>query len=286
MKKIQFTIILFLFSIIAFCGEFSFAVLNVGQGLNVVVQSPDNKVLIYDCGTSDFNDIDFSQNELCFDRITKPYLNQIQAKDIEYMCLSHPHTDHYVGLIRCLNSYNVKHFLSNGENNSNKNFRNLMNKIRSKNIPISKVYYGLNYKLGKEVDIFILAPIPNFHFDDPDNNSIVMKITYKNQSFLLMGDVGEVAEPYLIQHCKNYLKSNVLVCGGHGTKYSSTENFLKVCQPKYAIISCGKNNPYHLPHSPLLKRLKQNNIYYYRTDTKGNIIVKVKDDKLIFNTIH
>ncbi|MBQ7256537.1 MAG: MBL fold metallo-hydrolase [Abditibacteriota bacterium] len=279
MKKLFFVIILIFISVFLWSADFSFAVLNVGQGLCVVIQDTTGKVLMYDCGTSDFNDIDFSQNEKVFDRVALPYLKSINAKAIDIMVLSHPHTDHFVGLKRAFDFYYVGAFLYNGYNSNNKNYSNLAKTVTSKLQP-EIIYAGQTFKLGKDVNFQVFSPISGVYYKDPDCNSIVLKVTYKDKTFLLTGDLDQAAEPLIMEKFGKELQSHVLVCGGHGTKYSSTDKFLNMIKPKYAIISCGINNPYHLPHEPLLKRLRGIGATIYRTDTQGNIVFKVKDNQL------
>ena len=283
MRKIILIIFFVLITSYLWCGEFSFAVLNVGQGLSVVIQDPSGKVLLYDCGTSDFNDSDFSQNEKVFDRVLLPYLKSLNAQAIDIMVLSHPHTDHYVGLKRAFDFYHVGAFLYNGYNSNNKNYGLLAKTVTSKLQP-EVIYAGQSFKLGSDVSFQVLFPIYGVYYEEPDCNSIVLKVTYKDKTFLLTGDLDQVAEPLIIQKFGKELASNVLVCAGHGTKYSSTDSFLNAVKPKYAIISCGVNNPYHLPHKPLLDRLSRIGAKVYRTDTQGNIVIKVKDNQLVVDT--
>ena len=281
MKKYILTFIFIIIAVCARCGDFSLAVLDVGQGLCVTVQSPNGQTLVYDCGTSDWNDTDFDKNSLSFDNVLQPYLKKTGAKKIDYMVLSHPHTDHYTGLLKALDIYSISKFIYNGRYYRNKNYSDLLSLIQAKKISYTVACENYKFNMGEDTHCVCLAPLDNFEFEDPDNNSIVLKITYKNINFLLTGDLGQEAEPYLIQKQKNALKSQVLVCGGHGTKYSSTDNFLSAVNPKYAVISCGKDNPYHLPHAPLLKRLEKHGAEILRTDTKGNIIFTVSEKGIL-----
>lgn len=281
MKKIYTVLALLFLAVYAYCGDFSLAVLNVGQGLSVAVQSPEGKNMVFDCGTSDYNEIDFNRNKQAASGVTEKYLKKIGAKKIDLLVLSHPHTDHYIGMENLIADFNIDNFYYNGKNDRNKNYKSLLQTVTAKKINARIVYEGVTYNLGKEVKCEFLAPLLNFNFNDQDENSNVAKITYKNQTFLLTGDLGQAAEPYLVQRYGKKLAANVLVCGGHGTKYSSTDNFLNMVRPKYAIISCGKNNPYHLPHPSLLKRLAKYGADILRTDTQGNVVLTVKDGKIL-----
>jgi len=112
----------------------------------------------------------------------------------------------------------------------------------------------------------------------------VLKITHKNQSILITGDLPQKFERYLVHKYKNKLKSNILLVGHHGSNTSSSEEFLKAVDPEYIIISVGKDNPYHLPNKNALKRLQKLHIPILRTDKIGNIIFQFKKTKFILTS--
>ena len=271
-------IILFalLLSVCAYCENFSFAMLDVGQGLNIVVIN-DGKALIYDCGTSDFNNTNFEMNKYCFDNVTKPYLDKNNIKEIEYVVLSHPQTDHYIGFLNGLELFKVNNLFHNGRNSSNRNYKELVNLVSYKNIKCEQVFNGKKFRLG-DAECEVLGPFANLDFKEPDENSVVLKITYNKKTFLLAGDISEKSEYYYVKNYGKALKSDVYVVAGHGTKYSSSQSFLDSVSPDYALISCGVNNQYHLPHPTLLKRLRNYNIL--GTYMNGNVVFKVVNDKI------
>ena len=122
----------------------------------------------------------------------------------------------------------------------------------------------------------VLYPYYKMKFFDVNDNhgSLVLRITSKNTSILLTGDIGIIDETILLQQNID-LKSDILKVGHHGSKYSSTENFLKAVQPEIAILSYGKNNFYGHPHNETIERLQNQNIIFYETAKQGSITVSI-----------
>jgi len=271
LKKIILILIITFISVVSYASNFEMGVLYVGQGLNVVVISPDKKAMVYDCGSTSAKD--YNDNKFVFERVTLPYLRSRNVKDIDYLVLSHPHSDHFNAMGELIKNISVNNFLYNGRSSNIKDYQRLWDEIKNNNIKTQIVSAGMNFKLGSDVSCNILAPFPKISYDDVDSNSVVIKITYKKNSFLLMGDTADKADNLFISNYKKTLKSDVLVVAGHGTKYASTPEFLSLVNPDTSIISCGYNNEYYLPHKSTLDRLKRIESQIFRTDLQGDIIV-------------
>ena len=119
---------------------------------------------------------------------------------------------------------------------------------------------------------------------DLNNTSIVLKLTYKNTSYLFMGDATSTVERILINEGKD-LDSDVLKVGHHGSQYSSTAAFLKQVTPSYAVIQVGQDNEYDHPKQITLDKLEKLNSLTYRTDKHGTIILTSDGDNISFETI-
>ena len=114
-----------------------------------------------------------------------------------------------------------------------------------------------------------------------NNNSLVFKLYYKNLSILFTGDIEEEAESLLINLYREKLKSDILKVGHHGSKTSSTEDFIKYVKPKIALIGVGKNNNFGHPSDEVIKRLNAYGVIVYRTDNMGEIILKINEKGFI-----
>ena len=111
-----------------------------------------------------------------------------------------------------------------------------------------------------------------------NNNSIVCKLQYKNFSMLFTGDIEEIAEKEILQKNKNYLSilnSTILKVAHHGSKTSSTKEFIEAVKPKIALIGVGENNKFGHPNNEVIERLENLKVKIYRTDQTGEITVIV-----------
>ena len=147
---------------------------------------------------------------------------------------------------------------------------------------------GDELKIEKDLKIQILWPKQEqIQENILNNNSIVAKLIYKNFSMLLTGDIEAIAEEEILKEYKNsnILNSTILKVAHHGSKSSSTQNFIEKVKPKIALIGVGENNTFGHPNEGVIERLKKINAKIYRTDEMGEIIIEVsKRGKLKINT--
>jgi competence protein ComEC len=121
------------------------------------------------------------------------------------------------------------------------------------------------------LQVRVLNPPRDFSYEDINNNSVVLKVTYKAVSFLLMGDAEAEAESRMVRHYGEELRSQVLKVGHHGSRTSTSPRFIETVLPETGIIFCGYRNLFKHPHPETLSRLSSREIKYYRTDENGNI---------------
>lgn len=147
---------------------------------------------------------------------------------------------------------------------------------------------GDELKIEKDLKIQILWPKQEqIQENILNNNSIVAKLIYKNFSILLTGDIEAIAEEEILKEYKNsnILNSTILKVAHHGSKSSSTQNFIEKVKPKIALIGVGENNTFGHPNEGVIERLKKINAKIYRTDEMGEIIIEVsKRGKIKINT--
>lgn len=142
------------------------------------------------------------------------------------------------------------------------NYNKFIKRVKEKNIKVHEVEKGQKIKIEKDIYVDILWPnSTNIITENSiNNNSLVFKIIYKNFSMLFTGDIEEIAENQILQHYKDNLdvfKSTILKLAHHGSKSSSTEEFLDVVKPKIALIGVGENNKFGHPNSSVLERLER-----------------------------
>lgn len=164
--------------------------------------------------------------------------------------------------------------------NTTKTFEEVVLAIKSKGLKATAPIVGSSFKLG-DATWTILAPSSS-SYEDLNNNTIVIKLTYGSNSFLFEGDAEDVSEGEILARGFD-LSANVLKIGHHGSSSSTTNSFLNKVNPKYAIICVGKDNSYGHPHQETMLKLKNKGILVYRTDECGTIVATSDGKSITFN---
>lgn len=241
----------------------TFAVLNVGQGDGIFIESPTGTQILFDGGPAR--------------KILGPLQKIISPFDrsIDAIIITNPDADHISGFLDILKNYQVGVVLEPGTLNSSKIFQNLKTEIKNKNIPNILARRGMRLDLGGGAFIDILFPDREVSDWSTNDGSIVARLSYGENSFLLTGDATSKTEKIILaENSPEQLQSDILKVGHHGSCSSTSAEFLKVISPEYAFISVGKNSQYGHPHSEILSRLSDFGAKIFRTDIAGNIIVK------------
>jgi len=253
--------------------------IDVGQGDSILIVLPYNKgnILIDTGGKMDYKKSDW-MNTNSNNNITKnsliPYFKSIGIKKINNLLLSHGDYDHMGEAINLVENFKVEKVIFNcGEFNELE--QELIKVLDKKKIP----YYSCIKELN--IDDNKLYFLNNKDYGNENNNSSVIYTELNSHKFLFMGDAGAEVESDLIEKY-NLQDIDVLKVGHHGSKTSSSKKFINEINPKYSIISVGKNNRYGHPNDGVLDNLKESKIY--RTDQDGSIMFKIKNDKLKIET--
>ena len=269
-KKLKFLVLDFLliliikFSIVLDKNTY-FYFLDVGQGDSMFILTENKKSIIIDTGGK----INYEKEEwavrrtnysICEDTLI-PFYKSLGVKKIDYMFVTHGDVDH-AKEARCISeNMNVKQSFINSDGVTDYEKLDNYKKFGNSFIEIDNVkIYNINSVL----------------YDNENDNSLVLLVVINNLKFLLMGDASIKVEKNLIT---NYDLSDidVLKVGHHGSKSSSSKEFIDEINPKYAIISVGENNRYNHPSNEVLDNLK--NSIIYRTDKDGTILFKINDNK-------
>ena len=230
--------------------------LDVGQGDAVVITYKSNTILL-DTGGNIYSDI--SNNKII------PYLKSLGKYKIDYLILSHGDYDHMGESINLIDNFKVDNVIFNN-NNYNELEQELINKLNIKNI----LYYNnVNFIDINNIRLYFLN---NKLYDNENDNSNIIYFKYNNYSFLFTGDISSNTEEDIIS---NYNINNIdfLKVSHHGSNTSSCDKFIKSINPKYSLISVGKNNKYGHPDKIVLDTLSNSKIY--RTDLDGSINIKI-----------
>ena len=203
-----------------------------------------------------------------------PFIKSIGINKIDYLFLTHGDYDHMGESIDLVENFKVEKVIFNcGEYNDLE--KELIKVLDKKKIPYYSCIKELNIDKNK------LYFLQTKEFDNENDNSNVIYTELNGYKFMFMGDASNTIE-YEILNEYNLPDIDVLKVGHHGSKTSSSEEFINEINPKYSIISVGKNNRYGHPNSNVLENLDNSKIY--RTDQDGSIMFKIKNNKLKIET--
>jgi competence protein ComEC len=221
------------------------ALLNVGQGDAILLETPAHHTVLIDAGP---------------DSRVVGELGRILTygvKHLDLVILTHPDGDHISGLPEILQRYTVGQIMLTGVLHDHPAYAEILRQITAQKIPILLADADQDLDLGSGVKLDLLWPTYSKIGEDPtDNNatSIVARLTYGQTSALLTGDADTTVEQELLKNPAT-LKADILKLGHHGSKTSSSKEFLTVVQPTIALVSAGKNNRYGHPNRDTLARL-------------------------------
>ena len=242
--------------------------IDVGQGDSTLIITTTNKKILIDSGGSENGSFDVGKNTLV------PYLLDRKIISLDYICISHFDSDHCDGFKYLLKNIKVKNIILSKQYETTDNFEEIISIVNKKRINIIKVEEGDILSIDKYVRFKIFSPDKNLT-NDINDNSIVMKLEYNKFSCLFTGDISKQIEQKLAKQYGNELKSTVLKVAHHGSKTSSDKDFIKTVSPKISLIGVGKNNKFGHPNEEVLKILKEINLKVFRTDERGEIILKI-----------
>jgi len=234
---------------------------DVGQGDAIFIETPSGQQVLIDGGPD--NRVLSKLGEVM------PFYD----KDIDLVVVSHPHADHMVGLIDVLERYEVKNIIEARESYGSGEFRAWQESVKNEEANNIEAIAGKEVDLGDGTILTILHPFESVAGDNPKNphdDVVVAVLKYGELEVMLTGDMETEVERRLIMDGYN-LDSDVLKVGHHGSKTSSSEEFLTAVSPETAIIQVGEKNRYGHPSSEILERLENYGIKYYRNDLNGDI---------------
>lgn len=254
-------------------GLLEVAFLNIGQGDAIFIETPNGNQILVDGGPGNNVIGELSKRMSFFD------------DSIDMIVVTNPDRDHIEGFLGVLKKFDVGLVVEPGTVTDTQVYKNLEKAIATEkninDVPAKKIIArrGMDFLLDTDVHLFILFPDKDVSTFSTNDGSIVAKLVYKNTSIMLTGDAPEKTEKYLVAletglsaTSSAHLYSDILKVGHHGSKTSTSQDFLQKVLPKYAVISAGKNNSYGHPSPEVTHRLKENKIQIFGTYDSGTII--------------
>jgi competence protein ComEC len=255
--------------------------INVGQGDSILIQTPQKRNILIDGGGIPYGDFDIGK------KVVLPYLWRLGIRSIDMMVLTHPDLDHLKGLIAVLKEMKVNMVIDSGIEAQCAIYNQFLSLIRGDdNITYYKPATGDTIRLAPDLEIVVLNSLnPAVYGKESNfnNHSIVLKLLYKNTSFLFTGDIEEKAEMNLLNWA-HLLKSDILKVAHHGSITSSNDCFIEKVQPELAVISVGLNNFNHPPQD-ILERLDCCCQRVFRTDCNGTVLINSNGQKYNIKTL-
>ncbi|MBU1203368.1 MBL fold metallo-hydrolase [Patescibacteria group bacterium] len=230
--------------------------LDVGQGDAILIRTPDGQNILIDGGPDNL------------------LLSQMADKlpwwedTIDYLIITHWHDDHMMGFVELLEKYEVKHVLVSNHQPDHFLYNIFTQKLQENNIQPQIVQAGESFMFSD--DLYFRVLLADYWHEDFNENSVVIKLSYKDKNVLLMGDLPIEGEQKLLSGGFD-LNSQYLKVGHHGSKYSSSLEFLQAVQPEFCIIQSGLDNKFGHPHQEAIERLKKVGCEIENTQDLGTI---------------
>lgn len=262
-------------------GQLIISMLDIGQGDAVLIQTGAKNILI-DTGDDKYYE-DGKKGKENTQLLTE--LQKLKIDHIDTLVMTHAHADHIGKADKVIAQYGVKELVYNGIPSTSKYFINALKAAKANGTQQVKVKAGDVLDFGNGVSFEIVSPSQSLIDEDTaaikakkkvdvNNESVVGRLTFGNFAMLFTGDAEGPVEKDMVASYGKKLKCQVLKAGHHGSKTSSTAEFLKLVQPESVVMSLGVNNQYGHPHEALLNRLQKQGIKnIYRTDANGTITI-------------
>lgn len=251
------------------CACLTVSFLAVGQGDAILIETPDGKELLVDGGRDSAVIRELSKRRGLLDR------------EIDMVVATHPDLDHVAGLVDVLGRYVVDTILMTENEGGSSAAQAFKEAAEAEGAEIIYADAGHVLPLGEAVSLQIFAPAGDESQLESNAASIVLRVVYGDVSFMLTGDAPMEIENYLVKTYGLQLESDVLKLGHHGSKTSTSDDWLDMVAPQYAVVSAGIDNRYGHPHQEVMQRVFKRNIETSHTGTDGTVVFQ-SDGKTVW----
>lgn len=228
--------------------------IDIGQGDSIFIELPNHECMLIDAGIA--NKGEYIEN----------YIISTGYDKVDYLIATHPHADHIGSMDYIVSNMDIGSIYMPKVSTTTKTYERLLEAVQEKGMKIKSARAGMSIVDEEDLNVDILAPV-EIDEGELNNCSIIIKIIYESDSYLFIGD----AEKEELSTVTADMSADVLKVGHHGSRTSTTEEFLEEVNPEYAVISCGIDNDYGHPHEEAVSLLNEFNVEYYRTDLQGTI---------------
>ncbi|MBP2078704.1 ComEC/Rec2 family competence protein [Oceanobacillus polygoni] len=232
--------------------------IDVGQGDSILIETPLDKTILIDGGPPGSG------------KKIVSYLKNHGIDELDLLVATHPDMDHIGGLPEVMEAVSVNEILDTGKLHPTRTFANYISEIRKQNIPV---------QIAEKNDSIEIDPLINIEvwnayekFKNNNKSSIVLKVSYKEMDFLLMSDVEKQQEKKIMEDYD--VESEIIKVGHHGSKTSSSLEFLQEVNPEVAILTYSKDNNYGHPVDRVIDNLYHVNALIYSTAALGDLVIQ------------
>ncbi len=247
---------------------------DIGQGDAIFIEVPGGNQVLIDGGPNDAILAKLGRVLPFWDRT------------VDLLILTHPHADHLAGLLEVLKRYEVGMVMESGVNHSIAEYKEWRSILQKKAVPVVIAKTGQKVRLSRSSYIDVFTPFESFEGESPKNiheATVVSKLVYASTTVLLMGDAERSIE-YRLLFSGIDIDADILKVGHHGSKTSTSEEFLAAVSPRIAVIQSGKKNRFGHPYQEVLERLKAIGAEILRNDLRGDIQLKSDGVSFILST--
>ena len=215
------------------------------------------------------------------------YLQNQNIQMLNVVVATHPHADHIGAMSKIIQNFDIGTFympvLEDDQTPTTKSYEAMLDALLDRNVHVEDIHAGtyIDTPIGSKIEV--LSPKKKERYENINNYSAVMRLTYGENSFLFTGDAEKEVENDILDQYFD-IQSQVLACGHHGSSSSTTENFLEAVAPTYAVISSEKGNSYGHPHKETLATLNRSEVEILRTDTLQTIVITSDGKNLTVRT--
>lgn len=242
--------------------------IDVGQGDATLIKCGDSSMLI-DAGGDDKG------------TLVQNYIKKQGVKSLDYLIVTHPDSDHCGGADVIITKYDIGKVIMPNYAKDTATYRDVIKAMDNKRYKVTDPVVGDTYELG-DSKFTIIAPNKEDYGDAANNYSVGILLSHGDKKFLFTGDAEEEAEGDILDNGID-ISADVYKAGHHGSKTSSTQDFVEAIDPEYAVISCGENNEYGNPDAATLNTLRALNVKVFRTDEQGSLIATSDGKKITWN---
>lgn len=247
-------------------GEAVMYSVDVGQGDSTLFVMPDGRTMLIDAGNaSDYSKI-------------KAVMDKVHVNKIDFLILSHPHSDHMGSMARIIESYEIGKLYMPDAASDTAEFYELIEAAENKGIFPEIVSYPYTLCDG-DYTVSVLSPRDKDYANE-NLFSIVVRVEYGDTAFMVMGDAEAENEADMLADTNAELFADVIRIGHHGGEGSTTKEFINAVAPKYAVISVGKDNSYGHPASAVTAILAEAGAEILRTDVNGTVCLSSDGEKI------